>query len=379
VPSKPSPPETLLRALAAEPRATGSPALRAARDRCAAELRSLGYHVRELPFEFSAFPGRLATPDAGLSVLLAVAIATHIGARGARWLPLVILGVALVGVGMLSRWLARRGVLTLPVMRATGVNLEAQVPGDAPSVWLCAHLDSKSQPVPTLVRTAGVMVLSAGVLFALGLAIGAALERSAPFVVWVAAALLTLLGSLPVVLSVVTNRSPGALDNASGVATVIAAAQQLQDVRGVGVLITDAEELGLAGARAWRHDGDAVTVLNCDGVDDAGPVNVLYTGARPRRVLAAAAAASRQTGVPHLARRIPLGILMDSVAFTDAGMESVSFSRGTWRSLARVHSASDDLQHLAGAGIAGTATLMAETARKLLRDGAMTPNDGARR
>ncbi len=379
MPSKPSRPEDLLRALAAEPRATGSPALRAARERCAAELRALGYNVRERPFEFSAFPGKLGTPDAGLTLLGAVAIATHIGARGARWLPVVIIAIAVLVVALLSRWLARHGVLSLPVMRMNGTNLEGQLPGDDPSLWLCAHLDSKSQPVPTLTRTAGVMLLATGVALALIVSVLAAFGIQPPYAAWVAAAVVTLLGGVPVVLSVVTNRSPGALDNASGVATVMAALQQLQGMRGVGVLITDAEELGLAGARAWSANGGTAMVLNCDGVDDTGRVNVLYTGRQPQRMLDAAASASRQTGVPHLARRIPLGILMDSVAFTDAGMTSVSFSRGTWRSLARVHSATDDLQHLAGAGIAETATLMAETARKLLLDDAMTSNDGAMR
>ena len=34
----------------------------------------------------------------------------------------------------------------------------------------------------------------------------------------------------------------------------IVAAERVRDTRGIGVLITDAEELGLAGARAWARE-----------------------------------------------------------------------------------------------------------------------------
>jgi hypothetical protein len=53
------------------------------------------------------------------------------------------------------------------------------------------------------------------------------------------------------------------------------------------------------------------------------------------------------------------------MAFADGGLISVTFSRGTWRSLARVHTRRDDLAHLRGAGIAETATLIAATVREM--------------
>lgn len=106
-------------------------------------------------------------------------------------------------------------------------------------------------------------------------------------------------------------------------------------------------------------------MLNCDGVDDVGTIQVMFSDGRPERLLESVARASRAAGVEHQPRRLALGILTDSVAFTDAGMASVTFSRGSLRSLARVHSRRDDLAHLLGSGIAETATLMAATAREL--------------
>ena len=81
-------------------------------------------------------------------------------------------------------------------------------------------------------------------------------------------------------LSVVGDRNHGTLDNASGVAAVLEAVELLPRRHDVGVLITDAEELALAGATAWARDRRAGVALNCDSVDDDGSLVVMYTGAR---------------------------------------------------------------------------------------------------
>jgi hypothetical protein len=297
--------------------------------------------------------------------MVLVAIAGHWGARGATHLPLGVLagGVAIVGVA--GRWLARRGTTRLPLMRERGVNLQATRPGASPRVWLCAHIDTKSQPVSTLVRTIGVALMIVGALATLTLALLAAVGVGAGFSVWAGAAMVTLAGAIPVGSSVVGAASPGAFDNASGVVTVLVAASEVASMREVGVLITDAEELGLAGARAWcGGETRSGMVLNCDGVDDAGAIVVMQAGAA-QPIRAAVARASASTGIAYRARRLPLGVLTDSIAFDQAGLPSVTFSRGTWGSLGRVHSRRDSLANLAGDGIAPVARLLAETARQL--------------
>jgi len=259
---------------------------------------------------------------------------------------------------------ARRGVLTTPLLRSRGVNVEA-TRGDRPTLWLSAHLDSKSQPIPTMIRSAAFLIEGFGFVLALVLAIAAAATASPHAFFWQFAAAVTLIGAVPVVLSIVGSTSPGALDNASGVVTVIEAARQLGPRAGLGILITDAEELGLAGARAWASDATRHIILNCDGVDDQGEVQVMFTGARPAGILDAVSRASATTGVRCLAGRLVPGVLTDSVAFTDGGSRSVTFSRGTLRSLARVHTKRDSLPRLRGTGIAETAALIAATIREL--------------
>ena len=324
-------------------------------------MRALGYDVRERPFEFSAFPGQLATPLIGGAAAIVIGRAARWGAEGRRTAPLILLALGSVALYVSGSWLARRGVLHAPLMRQLGVNLEATRPAEQPGLWLCAHLDSKWQRVSTLVRTVGLAFLVFGYVITLGLSVVAAGGGRAPFLLWGIAAIMTLVGAIPVVLSTVGLSSPGALDNASGVVTVMAAVRRLGHIAGVGILITDAEELGLAGARAWSREAAPATVLNCDGVDDNGGVRVMFSGRRPDELLGAVERAGRATGVRHVTGRLTPGILTDSVAFSDAGHRSVTFARGTVRSLIRVHTSRDDLAHLRGTGIAETAELMAAT------------------
>ena len=75
-----------------------------------------------------------------------------------------------------------------------------------------------------------------------------------PSFVWYALGAIEILVALPVMASIVGARSVGALDNASGVAAVLRTAELLPRGAAIGVLLTSAEELGLAGARAWARE-----------------------------------------------------------------------------------------------------------------------------
>jgi Zn-dependent M28 family amino/carboxypeptidase len=176
-----------------------------------------------------------------------------------------------------------------------------------------------------------------------------------------------VVGALPVIASVVGPRSPGAVDNASGVATVLLAASLLPARAPVGVLITDAEELGLAGARAWCASTrrPRAPVLNCDGVDDAGPLTLMWTRPRARRLEEALQVAA--TALDERLRVIPLvpGVLVDGAAFADAGWEAVTVSRGTVGTLRRIHTRADNLDQMNGAGIAHAARVLARAATTL--------------
>jgi len=351
-----------LRHLARQARPTGGEGAADARQYCSHVLSSLGFRVTERPFEYSAAVGRYGTPAGGAAALLLVvaAAALSLGGHAAAALAVLVAGFAAVALG--GRWLASRGVLALPMLRRRGVNIEA-VRGDGdPELWLVAHADSKSQPVPLLVRAAGIVLLALATLSAFALAVVGLVggHSTRP---WAIVIVVAIGGAIPVLGSVVGRVSHGAVDNASGVATILCVADWLPLDIPVGILITDAEELGLAGARAWCAETryPRTLVLNCDGVDDVGTLAIMWTRPRARGLEEAFREGARRG--KHALRVTPLipGVLVDAVAFSDAGWEAVTLSRGSLATLRRIHTRADDVEHLAGNGIVDAFLLLSTT------------------
>jgi len=315
-------------------------------------LRAVGCDVAEREFEYSTFPGRWGTPIAGFCAAVLVLAAASKGAVGQGWLALRILLVGSASLGVLGAWLGRRGVLDLPFARARSANLVAM--RGTPSLWLVAHLDSKSQPVSIGVRAAAITGSILLVVIAAGIA-AAQMFVVIGGVVWLVLAALALLVALPVMASVVGARSPGALDDASGVATVLRAVEQLPREAAIGVLLTSAEELGLAGARAWAREAAASSAINIDGVDDAGGIRLIYSGRAPRSLLERLGSSWPSAG------RLAPGVLMDGVALANAGWNVVNVSKGSWRTVSRIHTRRDDLGSLNGTGVEEVASMLAKS------------------
>ena len=350
-----------LERLAQAPRPAGSANEASARQYCSDVLRGLGFDVVEMPFDYSSAPGRWATPLGGAASIGVLAAAGHVGSRGQWGVALALLAATLAVGAPAALWTARRGVLSFPFSRRTAVNLVATRGTTSPAVWLVAHLDSKSQPVPTAARAFGIVASVAVWIVALVTAV--AQSRGFPVESWwYAISLAGLIAGIPVAASVVGARSPGALDNASGVATVLGAAERLNGAP-VGVLLTSAEELGLAGARAWAAANPVGLALNCDGIDDVGTLVCMRSGDFGRsRAAAAYRDGAGRCGLALQVRGLIPGLLVDAVALADAGWDAATLSRGRWATLARVHRPSDDLAHLAGAGIEEAACVMAAAA-----------------
>ena len=64
-------------------------------------------------------------------------------------------------------------------------------------------------------------------------------------------------------------------------------------------------------------------------------------------------------------RRLLPGILTDGVALADAGWDVVTVSRGTLRTLARIHGPRDTVDLLTGIGVVETARLLEVAARHI--------------
>jgi hypothetical protein len=350
--------------LSQKPRFAGSQEEKEARALCKGELERAGFECVERPFEYSQWPGRWGVPVAAAvqtgTIFMVARTATHQG-------PLVALtaGAAFyVALLFASADAKRRWITALPFQRAASVNLEAA--RGNPAVWLVAHLDSKSQTVPMLTRIASSIGMTAVALLATAVLLFSLRGDPDASAMWRAIEISALIVALPSMLCWVRNRSPGAVDNASGVAAVLLTAGSLSSVRDLGVLITSGEELGLAGARVWAANArPGIVALNCDTIDDNGRWRAMYTGAIPNRIRVATEAISSSTvPKPAMGRMIP-GILADSLAFADRGIESVTVSRGTLSTLARIHTRRDNSNAFKGSGVAEASMLLAALTREL--------------
>ena len=325
-------------------------------------LSNAGFDVRELPFEYSAAPGLWGMPVAGVCSAVVLVAVARAGSRGHAALALALLVVAAAALVIVAPR-ALGGVAWLPLARRRAVNLVATRGTDWPRVWLVAHVDSKSQPMPMVARVAGVG--ASLVAWALAVALAVAQLLGAPVIaLWTPLGTLGAIAAIPVIGSVIGSESPGALDNASGVAAVLlAATAELPDAppaaHTLGVLVTSAEELGLAGARVWGRAVDAqarrasAVALNVDSVDDVGRLRVMTATALPATLeLALREEHSVRRG------RLPPGILVDAIALGAAGFTALTVSKATVSSLARIHSSRDTVDRLRGDGVMEAAALV---------------------
>jgi hypothetical protein len=366
--------KSLLTELARAPRFAGSSEETEARQLCKAELERAGFECRELPFEYSEWPGRWGPPIAAafqaFTILTVAHMAVHHGALSA----LAVGAAMLVALVFASTDVKRRWIARFPLERARSTNLEAR--RGEPRVWLVAHLDSKSQTVPILVRIASSVVLAVVMVLSLIVLLLSLVGLSFPVMTWHVIALTAVLGALPSMLCFVQNHSNGAVDNASGVVAVLLASQSDAAPRDLGVVVTSGEELGLAGARAWALSAlpfsakqlsskPEISILNCDTVDETGHWRCMYTGKRPDRIMAAGETIAGAQGVRVRVGRLIPGILADSMVFADRGLKAVTVGRGTLKTLARIHTRRDNSNTLTGNGAAEASAILSALAKEL--------------
>lgn len=355
--------QELLARLSRSPRFAGSAAENDARRFCRTELERSGLACREIEFEYSEWPGRWGPPVAAGAQLVTILIVARTARNGDPITALAFAAALLIVLAIVSRDARRRWTRAFPFLRAKAINLEAS--RGQPSVWLVAHIDSKSQTTPMLYRIGSVVLLNALTAVALVALFLQAAGYSAVMSYWLVVSLAAGIAALPSLLCIVRNDSPGAVDNASGVAAVLLAVTQIPPDRAVGVVITSAEELGLAGARDWAERATPGSrVVNCDTVDDSGIWLCMHTGTRPG-LSSRVETTARGLGFNLRARRLIPGILADSVAFSERGFEAVTISRGSIATLARIHTRRDNSTALAGSGFRDAATLLAALTMEL--------------
>lgn len=368
----------LLRAIA-RPRMTGTTGAHEVAEILRTRLNALGFQVRDYPFTFSTIPGRFALTAVGALFL--------IGTMGAAaLLNMRQPGVALVILMLVLFLAATIAVLTptlnmiLPFKKVNTANMFAAKPGSRPRFIVMAHLDSKSQPIPLAFRGPAIFIAIVALVAFIVFCVLGLLDPVfiVPRVTTILAVACFISGVL-LIFCWVNNRSPGALDNGSGLATLIGVAEHERDRNDVGYLITDAEELGLVGARDIARKLDPVIgVINVDGVDDAGTFYVLERFGMPARhiaphLVAALLTAASEMDVPARRRNVPFGLLLDHIPLARRHLPSVTLMRGGLKSLRRVHRPGDSMDALSGAGVESAVELVTR-ALAILRAQATGPS-----
>ena len=244
------------------PRATGTEGNRVVREVLVEALQARGFTVEKR--EFPAAPDSLVAVQLAGALLGGGAFAALLLSQLTGWsglLPVFAL-ILIAGIGI---YLQRAG--SRPPRRfATGINLVARKGSGLPDAWLVAHYDSKSQPL----SMAGRIV--AGALSVTGAA-GILVFAAAPSPTAAVLLLPAMVGGALLARCRTENRSAGALDNGSALVAIFEILDRAPSAK-LGVLLPDAEEWGLLGARAAARERPDLfggrPVINLDGLDDRG-------------------------------------------------------------------------------------------------------------
>ncbi len=286
----------------ARPRLAGSGEDERVAGEAAALLEGWGWRVQRQRFECSTAQGLFITAGVAACMVLAVlSLALRSASPWAAVAPAALLAAAIALAPPLYQAVQAASVRTAATPQAAWrqlgfragrrfalENLAAEWPDppadpDRPHVILMAHYDSKSQRIPLVVRVACFALVIAGSLalaaFTLAGALvpGPALDSLARI-----AAGIVLVAGVPLLFLGAGNASPGAIDNASGLGTVLHLAECLAhrpDLLGrvrITLLLPNAEELGVLGSAAYLQQHEpallqkagtgGLYVLNFDGV-----------------------------------------------------------------------------------------------------------------
>jgi hypothetical protein len=340
--------EQVLHEVLALSREAGTPDGARARKLVATHLTSLGYRVQTQSFTFHP-SSLLGFPIFGAGL----------GGLSLMLLPLLALET-MPGWGALLVWVTGLGALLilsfsvgagwLPLGGASreDANLIA-VRGEEPvQRWLVAHLDTKAQVQSMAGRLVAVWMIALAVVTLTSICL-LRLGGTVPSPVLMVAAAVALSAGALAGRGRLRGTSRGARDNGTGVAAALSAAQHSRD-GGTGVLITGGEEFGLVGARVFAqleaHRLRGSVVVNLDTIDQEGDF-YLVSHDRGGQALAREVSGRLQgLAVPVRSRRLPLGILVDSMPLARTGVPAVTVGRLTWRTLRRIHTPADTPEDL---------------------------------
>jgi hypothetical protein len=337
----------LLQTILAAPREAGTPGLAEARSQVSGFLKSLGYQVTEQSVRFTPSVLR-AIPvfGAGLCGLTLLQLPLLALDPFPPWAGLGLWLVGLAGLGALAVGLGSGWAPPGSEWREDANLIATRGPGPVRR-WIVAHLDTKAQGHSMAGRLVGIWLAGLGIASVTALAVARVAGVRSPVSITMAAAV-AIAGGLVLGRGTLREGTVGARDNASGLYAALVAAESIAG-SSTGILITAAEEFGLVGARCFARAGEfpGVEAVNLDTLDDQGPLYLVTHGSADLEWLSDLEAGCRALELGTRRRRLPLGILVDSLPLAQAGARAVTLSRLDWGTLRRLHTRRDTPEGLA--------------------------------
>lgn len=333
------------------PRRVGTAGERRAARYAFRHLAAAGLRCRRERFAVSFFPAEIG----GRMVFAACTVLILLGGFSAARIPPVAAACwAAAGLLVNAPWRIHHFLGDRWPPRTWSQNIVAWLPPAADvapaRIVFTAHYDTKSQLLPTGVRVALVTATTvlSGLLALLALAGSSGLPRMVSLAVIGPPLVLALSALALLVANLSGNRSPGALDNASAVGTLLELARswrpQPTAPADVVWVATGSEEVQLDGARqllaahaSWWTEKPTL-LINLESVG-SGPR--LYLSGEPR-ALGLARSAAQDLGVEPSCLHV-LGAGMDHEPFSACGLPAVSILGDVVRRSFALHSRHDNL------------------------------------
>ncbi len=376
-------PESLLETVRSfsYPRLAGGDGERRAADAVRRAMRDAGLDVRRQSFRTARFAVRrlrLIAHGAVAIVLIAGGVLAPTSPAAAAAVGVLTLAYALRASGWRRSYESAYDVGS-SVESSNVIGRRAADGEDAPVFAVMAHVDTKSTLFSSLLTgflvVAVVMIVFVGTAWCALAALGTVDPPRPGVVPWLLAVAL-----LVAALDPFGDRSPGALDNASGLAVLLRCARDLPrdpalDGLDLRFIATGAEELGLAGSLRWiqaeerRLPRERFVLVNVDSVGAgaglvAADVSGTFPGGRSAAecVRAAARATGRNVGV---ARFLP-GAGVDSQPVSARGFATVTLlGRVFGPAAGRMHTARDVPDRLDEAGLQAAVDVTTALAREV--------------
>jgi hypothetical protein len=338
----PSGTDELITALLSLEREAGTPEAAEARRLLSDHMQALGFQVEVQRFAFSTGTlNALPVAGAGLGWLTVLMIPLLLMAGAPSWAALaawvlVLAALGTVAAGIALGWAPARGE------QREDANLVVQRPDALIERWVVAHVDTKAQRQSMAGRVSAVAIALLGVTVMLALAV-TRLFVVPPVWLVAGASGLTLAASVLCARGRLRGRTAGAVDNGSGLAAALIAAETSEDR--TGFIFTGAEEFGLIGARILQQQRPELVrsrdVINVDSVDDCGTVSIVSHDRLGGQLATRVAQSLSLPGLRVRRRGLLPGIMVDSQAFARAGARAVTLARLDWSTLRRLHTPRD--------------------------------------